>query len=371
MGVDPGTNLMGYGVIKITDNKPQVLVTGSLSLKGLSDVYLKLSTIFKRTTQIIDTYLPDELAIESQFLRDTELKYPHFDATKLNSNNASITTGGEYSGQAGQPDATIDYRERLETNWTKLKGELTPTPENTFEVNRAYGDFKRRVANQVAVGVEPDAASETQYKIVQNLLNQGAYEAKAVEAREGREIEPADIITDSKNFRADTNKVRFNSKFNSLAEQLALVEYKKFKLYGEPFPTYFKGVTRGTNVSATQFAEDRFRSVGGYNELGEVAQRFTVDPESGVLVDKQFGLTQEQLNQFEINPHLIGKEKANDILEQFLGFGFNAYEMKNSYDVDFYLRPQELSLRVVDGPLEKQMDVLFTNKTAEILCRGS
>ena len=58
-------------------------------------------------------------------------------------------------------------------------------------------------------------------------------------------------------------------------------------------------------------------------------------------------------------------------MKQFLGFGFNAYEMKNSYDVDFYLRPQEFSLRVVDGPLEKQMDVLFTNKTAEILCRGS
>ena len=74
-------------------------------------------------------------AIESQFLRDTERKYPHFDATKLNSNNASITTGGEYSGQAGQPDATIDYRERLETNWVKLKGDLAPTPENTFEIN--------------------------------------------------------------------------------------------------------------------------------------------------------------------------------------------------------------------------------------------
>ena len=243
-------------------------------------------------------------AIESQFLRDTEIKYPHFDATQLNSNNASITTGGEYSGQAGQPDATIDYRDRLETNWTKLKGDLAPTPENTFEINRAYGDFKRRVANQVAVGVEPDVASETQYKIVQKLLNEGAYEAKAVEAREGREIEPADIIADSKNFRADPNKVRFNSSFNSLAEQRALVDYKKYKLYGEPFPNYFKGVTRGTNVSATQYAEDRFRSMNGYNGLGEVAERFTVDPESGVLVDKQFGMTQEQLNQFEINPHL-------------------------------------------------------------------
>ena len=243
-------------------------------------------------------------AIESQFLRDTEIKYPHFDATKLNSNNSSITTGGEYSGQAGQPDATVDYRDRLETNWVKLKGDLTPTPENTFELDRAYGDFKRRVANQIAVGVEPDVASENQYNIVQNLLNNGAYEAKAVEAREGRKIQPNDILADSKLFRADPNKVRFNSSFNSLAEQRALVEYKKFKLYGEPFPNYFRGVTRGTKVSATQYAEDRFRSMDGYNDLGEVAERFTVDPESGVLVDKQFGMTQEQLNQFEINPHL-------------------------------------------------------------------
>ena len=184
------------------------------------------------------------------------------------------------------------------------KGTLAETPQDTFELDRAYGDFKRRVANQIAVGVEPDVASENAYNVVQNLLDNGAYEAKAVEAREGRSIQPADIIADSKNFRADTNKVRFNSKFNSLAEQLAIIEYKKFKLYGEPFPNYFKGVTRGTNVSATQFAEDRFRAVGGYNELGEVAERFTIDPDSGVLVDKQFGLTQEQLNQFEINPHL-------------------------------------------------------------------
>ena len=73
----------------------------------------------------------------------------------------------------------------------------------------------------------------------------------------------------------------------------------------------------------------------------------------------------------EINPQLIGKKKANDIMKQFLSFGFNANEMKNSYDVDFYLKPQKLSLRIVEGPLEKQMDVLFTNKTTEDLCHGS
>ena len=241
--------------------------------------------------------------IEADFLRDIERRFPHFDATQLNSNNASITTGGEYAGQAGQPDATIDYRDRLETNWNKLEPGVDVKPEDTLELNRAYGDFKRRVANQIVVGVEPDVAAENAYKAVLNNLNNRAYEASKVEAREGRNIEPADILADSKLFRADSNKVRFNTSFNSLAEQLAIVEYKKHKLYGEPFPNYFKGVTRGTKVSATQFAEDRFTSVGGYNELGEVAQRFTPN-EEGVLVDKQFGLTQEQLNQFEINPHL-------------------------------------------------------------------
>lgn len=69
----------------------------------------------------------------------------------------------------------------------------------------------------------------------------------------------------------------------------------------------------------------------------------------------------------EINPHLIGKQKANDILEQFLGFGFKAYQMKNSYEVDFYLNPPKSFLCVLDGPVEKQMDILFTYKTAESL----
>lgn len=67
----------------------------------------------------------------------------------------------------------------------------------------------------------------------------------------------------------------------------------------------------------------------------------------------------------EINPKLIGKQKANDILEQFLGLGFNAYEIENSYDIDFYLNEQKPSFHIVDRPIEMQMDILFTNKTIE------
>lgn len=69
----------------------------------------------------------------------------------------------------------------------------------------------------------------------------------------------------------------------------------------------------------------------------------------------------------EINPQLIGKKKANDILEQFLSLGFNSYEIKNSYDVDFYLNSQKASLHIVDGPLNKQIDILFTNRILETL----
>lgn len=67
MGIDPGTNCMGYAILKIVGNKPMILISGILDLKKLGDPYLKLQHIFKRTLQVIDEYQPDELAIESQF----------------------------------------------------------------------------------------------------------------------------------------------------------------------------------------------------------------------------------------------------------------------------------------------------------------
>lgn len=67
MGIDPGTNLMGYGLIRIVDKKPEILVSGVLDLKKITDPYIKLQKIFQRTLQVIDEYNPDEVAIESQF----------------------------------------------------------------------------------------------------------------------------------------------------------------------------------------------------------------------------------------------------------------------------------------------------------------
>lgn len=68
LGIDPGTLLMGYGIIGINDKKPELIVMGTVDLRKIKDPYLKLKMIFERTLHLIDEYLPDELAIESPFL---------------------------------------------------------------------------------------------------------------------------------------------------------------------------------------------------------------------------------------------------------------------------------------------------------------
>ena len=67
LGIDPGTTVMGYGLLKITDNKPALLAMGVLVLNKYDDHYLKLRRIFERVVSLIEEYLPDELAIEAPF----------------------------------------------------------------------------------------------------------------------------------------------------------------------------------------------------------------------------------------------------------------------------------------------------------------
>ena len=67
LGIDPGTNLMGYGLLKVKDGKAQMMTMGVIDLRKFADGYLKLGHIFERVTGIIDGYLPDELAIEAPF----------------------------------------------------------------------------------------------------------------------------------------------------------------------------------------------------------------------------------------------------------------------------------------------------------------
>ncbi len=67
LGIDPGTTVMGYGLLRVVDNKPELLAMGVLDLKKYTDHYLKLQRIFARTISLIEEFLPDELAIEAPF----------------------------------------------------------------------------------------------------------------------------------------------------------------------------------------------------------------------------------------------------------------------------------------------------------------
>ena len=83
LGIDPGTNIMGYGVLRVLSTPPSAVSTrrlssktgtqaemvsmGVIDLRRFDDAYLKLGHIFERVTGIIDAYLPDEMAIEAPF----------------------------------------------------------------------------------------------------------------------------------------------------------------------------------------------------------------------------------------------------------------------------------------------------------------
>ena len=68
LGIDPGTNVMGYGVLRVDGRQPTLVVMGVLQLQKFESHYLRLKRIYERVLGLIDQYHPDELAIESPFV---------------------------------------------------------------------------------------------------------------------------------------------------------------------------------------------------------------------------------------------------------------------------------------------------------------
>jgi crossover junction endodeoxyribonuclease RuvC len=67
LGIDPGTNIMGYGVVGLKGKEFNLVSIGIIRLDKLEDHALKLKHIFERVTGLINSYTPDELAIEAPF----------------------------------------------------------------------------------------------------------------------------------------------------------------------------------------------------------------------------------------------------------------------------------------------------------------
>ena len=67
LGIDPGTNVMGYGIIKEIKTQVELISLGVVKLDHLDDHALKLKRIFEKTVVLIEQYQPDCLAIEAPF----------------------------------------------------------------------------------------------------------------------------------------------------------------------------------------------------------------------------------------------------------------------------------------------------------------
>lgn len=67
LGIDPGTSVMGFGIIKVENNKMTLIMLDELLLGKLPNHNLKLKRIFEKTLALIDHFHPDEVAIEAPF----------------------------------------------------------------------------------------------------------------------------------------------------------------------------------------------------------------------------------------------------------------------------------------------------------------
>ena len=67
LGIDPGTTIMGFGLIQVTGKQMKFLQLNELKLSKYDDHYVRLKLIFERTIELIDSFHPDEIAIEAPF----------------------------------------------------------------------------------------------------------------------------------------------------------------------------------------------------------------------------------------------------------------------------------------------------------------
>lgn len=67
IGIDPGTNIMGYGILGVKAKKTMMIAMGILTLSKFESHYLRLNRIYEKVIGLVEQYLPDEMAIEAPF----------------------------------------------------------------------------------------------------------------------------------------------------------------------------------------------------------------------------------------------------------------------------------------------------------------
>ena len=122
LGIDPGTSVMGYGIVKEVKNNVDLVCMGVVKMDHLNDHPLKLKQIFERTVLLIDQYKPDCLSIEAPF---------------YGKNIQVMLKLGRAQGESAQLITYVKDRAghdlRYAIDATKLKNELGWLPSLQFE----------------------------------------------------------------------------------------------------------------------------------------------------------------------------------------------------------------------------------------------
>lgn len=130
LGIDPGTTIMGFGIIKVDGKKMSFIQMNELDLKKYKDHYTKLKLIFERTIELIDTHHPDEIAIEAPFFGknvQSMLKLGRAQGVAMAAGLSREVTITEYSPKkikmaiTGNGNASKEQVARMLQNTLKLK----------------------------------------------------------------------------------------------------------------------------------------------------------------------------------------------------------------------------------------------------------
>ncbi len=124
LGIDPGTVIMGYGVILITDNKIQLLETDVVRLSGIKNIFERLHKIQLTIKEIIDKFHPNEFAIEAPFFGknvQSMLKLGRAQGVAIATALAEGLTVNEYSPKKVKQAVTGNGNADKEQIWKMLQ----------------------------------------------------------------------------------------------------------------------------------------------------------------------------------------------------------------------------------------------------------
>ncbi|MFN5335289.1 MAG: crossover junction endodeoxyribonuclease RuvC [Bacteroidota bacterium] len=124
LGIDPGTLIMGYGVISITKNQIQLLETDVVKLSRIKNIFERLHRIQVTIKEVIDKFQPDEFAIEAPFFGknvQSMLKLGRAQGVAIATAMAEGLTVNEYSPKKVKQAITGNGNADKEQIWKMLQ----------------------------------------------------------------------------------------------------------------------------------------------------------------------------------------------------------------------------------------------------------